>query len=332
MSGPSILYVDHRAPFWERMSRNYRYKHERLIEESRVTYADAASLGHQAADDDFDILLVGAFGFPLHPLYPAHGRIPDAAFGRARASCLLLEDMHDATFLAGRQALCQYINRHFDYLIAMYDCEELDGILQACPRLRNRFVLPHHVNTGIFRDYGLEKRWDVLFYGDDRAYRYPFRRRLRKLLETSTLNVEIVEHPGRQEYDPERCGESLARLINRSRIAIATPSTTDYLLAKYFEIAACRSVIAGEMASAGKAIWRDDYIHLDDGMTDAAILHCLEQALHDREALEGKAGRMYRRVHEGYSLERFAEKLMAILDDCAQDGLAARAMRTTGAQ
>ncbi len=333
MTEPSVLFVDHRAPFWERMSQNYRHRHERIAQAPGVDYIDAFSSGFELQKRQYDILLAGVFGFALHPLFPPHGRLPDLAFGRARQACLMLVDLHDTTFVGGWQAMCRYLNRHFDYLISSYDCEELATIRRGCPRLRRCYVLPHHIDTTIYRDYGLKKRWDILLYGHlEPRFRYPFRNRLFPLVQSSGLNVKFVEYPDKGRVDANRCGEALARLINQSRIAIATSAHCDYLLEKYFEISACRCVVAGNMASAGESIWQDDFVRLEPSMPDEEIVARLKAALADRERVQAMADCMYRRIHEGYSLDRFVEKLLGILGEIAQDRAASSAMRTTGRQ
>src|SRR5205807_9705725 len=68
----------------------------------------------------------------------------------------------------------------------------------------------------------------------------------------------------------------LARIINQSKISIATPPVGDYLVAKYFEISAAGSVVAGKMAAQGRPIWKDHYVQLEEDMSNVEILERLE--------------------------------------------------------
>jgi hypothetical protein len=309
-AGLSVLHVDNRAAFWNRMDRNYRHKYEAMCRHPAFTCLDVRD-GPQAYPRRFDVLIVGVFGCSLHPLFPA-ASTPPTALDRAIPRCLVVEDLHEGTYAGGLEGLCRHINNNYNYLISHYDCAALEQVRALCPHLKQVFILPHYIDTRIYRDYRLPKEWDVLLYGNvDRAW-YPFRKRLFDLIPGRIPSTKLIRHPSYVGFDPNRCGPALARLLNRSRLAVATPSSDDYLVSKYFEISGCHCVVAGQMATQGQAVWGDHYIRLAPSMSDDEIIDRLLQALADADGLAAMADAMYREVQGRFNLTRYTEDLLRI--------------------
>jgi hypothetical protein len=255
----------------------------------------------------------GEFWCPLGELH----RIPRRA--------LVIEDLRDASLYGGVAGTCECIDRNFHHLISTYDCDALRGMVGRCKALRGVSVLPHHVNTAVFADRGVERTTDVLLYGNvDRPY-YAFRRRLYDLIESRLPSVRRVEHPSYRQFDPARCGDGLARLLNGSRIAVAAATDDDYLVAKYFEISACGTVLAGPMPAQGRPIWGDDYVRLDEAMSDGEIVCRLRDALADLPAHQRAARRVCERVHRDWSVERYPERLLRIAERMCEEDAGATA-------
>jgi hypothetical protein len=202
------------------------------------------------------------------------------------------------------------------HLITCYDCPELRQIQSLRADLRT-YVLNLHVDTNVFKDYGLNKTHDIIIYGSSLKSAYPFRHRLAQLLLESgkfdVLRIELNEGL----YDPEKCGEGLARKINQSWLGLATVSAFDYLVGRYFEIPACRSVVLGDMNEQGRAIFGNHYVHVDETMSDAQILSVVERALGHRKWLQEQADCMYRVMHEQYTMVENERKLFQIARDIA---------------
>jgi hypothetical protein len=197
------------------------------------------------------------------------------------------------------------------HLITNYECPELEQIRVVRPALQT-YVIELHIDPAIFRDYGLPKVHDVIIYGSMLPSVYPFRHRVCRLLTESqwfnVLNVELKS----PFYDREICGEGLAQKINQSWLGLATPSNFDYLVGRYFEIPACRTVVLGNMTRQGRAIFRDNYIHIDDQMTDRQILSVVAGALADRRRLEEYADEMYGVMHSRFTLAENERKLYEV--------------------
>ena len=196
------------------------------------------------------------------------------------------------------------------HLIANYDCPELKQIQSLRPSLAT-YVLSLHFDPNIFKDYELQKSYDLIIYGTTLPKAYPFRHRVCHLIKNSSqFNVLQVEM--NQLWDPDNCGEGLSRKINQSRLGLATLSNFDYLVGKYFEIPASRTVVLGNINEQGRAIFGDYYIHIDDRMTDDQIINVIADALEDRDRLQEYADQMYRAMHTDYTLSAYERKLAGI--------------------
>jgi hypothetical protein len=310
-----VLFVDDRKRFFTRMDQNYRYKYERirkLLESNSCTTVDLGSIPSRLDPSLYGLLLVGVFAaFPLRT-DPPEWAVPPEWFHRVNRCCVMVEDLWPPR--PGRE-LAEFLGNKYQYLISTYDCDDLTQLHKRLPSVRKVYVIPHHIDTELYRDRGLPKIYDVLFYGNTNPERYPFRNRLRRLLAGSRLNVRIIEHPGAHVFDEERCSEGLARIINQSEISIATPSAGDYLVAKYFEISAAGSVVAGKMATQGRHIWKQNYVQLEEDMSDLEILGRLTAALKDKNSLQRKREFMGQVIRQEYSLDRYVERLTAVLKE-----------------
>lgn len=197
------------------------------------------------------------------------------------------------------------------HLITTCECPELTQIQSERPALKT-YVINLHFDPAIFRDYGLQKAYDVIVYGSLSRTVYPFRNRVSRLLiESGRFNVLRL---GRKSelYDPEVCGEGLARKINQSWLGLTDITTFDYLVNKYFEIPASRGVVLGNMNEQGRAIYGDKYIHIDEQMSDSEILNVVAEALSDRNRLQEYADQMYQVMHTGHTLAAHERKLFDV--------------------
>ncbi|MCA9748906.1 MAG: glycosyltransferase, partial [Romboutsia sp.] len=99
-----------------------------------------------------------------------------------------------------------------------------------------------------------------------------------------------------------------------SWLAIATPSEYDYLVAKYFEISACNTVVVGNMANSGRHIWNDNFIEINEKMSDIEIIETIKKALNDKKMIKDKAKIMYELIQTEYNMIKYAEKIKKILN------------------
>ena len=228
--------------------------------------------------------------------------------------------MHNYTF-GSFNNLISNIKKYYNNVISLYDNYELDKIKKLCGNSANFHILPHHIETDIFKDHKLEKIYDVTLYGECSRGAYPFRHRLYNLLKSHVNKLPIkinivpkIPWSGRCE---KYTGLGLAKILNQSYIVIATKSRYDYLLKKYFEISACKALLVGDMPESGKNIWNDNYININNKMSNKEILDILVNTvdrLHKNDdELNNKVNTMYDIIQKNYNLTQYYDKLYNII-------------------
>lgn len=118
--------------------------------------------------------------------------------------------------------------------------------------------LPLCVNTKIFRDYGLPRKFDVVSSGRCSEKVYPFRVVIRDTLSvTPGIGFSMPEHvtseliKGKPSSEVLRFG-NYARFLSQSKIFIFGSSIYNYALAKYTEGMACNTLVMASMPIDGK--------------------------------------------------------------------------------
>jgi len=104
--------------------------------------------------------------------------------------------------------------------------------------------LPYWIDTKVFRDYALPKKYIALQTGVVHPTVYPWRHKIMQALDGQPYFKRIQRPPddlGRKNYWP--VGKDYARVLNRSLISFACTSRFHYSLTKLFEIPAARSVL-----------------------------------------------------------------------------------------
>ena len=72
------------------------------------------------------------------------------------------------------------------------------------------------------------------------------------------------------------------------------------------------SVICGDMSEDGKEIWNDNYININNDMTDEEIEDIILESLKDKEKL-GNLGNKCLKLMEEFYLSKFTEKLYNLI-------------------
>ena len=241
---------------------------------------------------------------------------------------LVLQDSHNLDYDGGILNLIEYLNNHYFYgIITPYFFAE--GI-QLIKRYRFnlkyplihklKFIhLPHHIDERIFKNYHLDKKYDVFLFGNTSKNHYPFRNRLKLLLEEMNENKEIkLLHwkigVGKNyfKYNEKISNKNLSTAINQSQLTICTKLKHNFLVGKYFETSLSNSVICGDMTKDGKKIWKNNYIHIDDDMTNKEIKEIILDALKDKERL--KKIKMYNKEKmKEFYLSKFSNHLFNLI-------------------
>jgi len=121
---------------------------------------------------------------------------------------------------------------------------------QIYPEYKDRMTwLPHHVNTDIFKDYGLNKDVELLMMGSALGP-YPLRKKILNHYQGDSRFV-YHRHPGyrnigEQEEKKLFVGERYAREINRAKIFFTCGSILKIPVKKYFEVLACRTLLLAD--------------------------------------------------------------------------------------
>ena len=122
-----------------------------------------------------------------------------------------------------------------------------DKFLQWYPEFAENMIwIPHHVNTEIYKDYGLPKDIEMLMMGSTLEDFYPLRVSIAKRFADRPEFVHH-QHPGYRSVKVDEknvfVGESYAKELNRAKISLTCDSILHYPLMKYFEITACNSLL-----------------------------------------------------------------------------------------
>lgn len=191
-----------------------------------------------------------------------------------------------------------------------------DAFLRWFPEFENQMIwFPHHVPLHIFKDYQLPKTIDYLFIGACAPFVYPLRAKMIERLKNEKGFV-MYGHPGYKpiNYQSEQyvVGERYAQLINRSKMLFTCNSIYQYPVLKYFETAACNTLL---MANGSKELRDLGFI---DGKTFVEVneTNVLEKARYylnnetERLKIASNANQM---VRERHSTEKRANELIQFI-------------------
>lgn len=163
--------------------------------------------------------------------------------------------------------------------------------------MEKQYFFPHFIDNNVFKDYQLEKKYDILFFGNDWIKFYPLRNKLKKLLSKTKFNYYIVD------YSNPKIGEDLAKLINQSWITFCTKSINNLLFSKYIETGLCKSVICGDFPDLEDRIFGDNMIYIDNN-SDRQIINILEKYLSDKNNLIEMSNKVYDICLEKYTYQQ----------------------------
>ena len=223
---------------------------------------------------------------------------------------LIVEDMHATSLITN---LINY-NR-INYVFYHCDCSQLDRL-----KLLNRHIrfinYPHYIDTNIYKNYNEKKVYDIILYGCTNSSVYPFRNRLFNLIYSSKkFRVMYIPFPGYFVRNKNSIvhGTKLAKSINKSYIGIVTCSTQDYFLKKYLEVPSSYCMIAGNIPSRYRKIFKNNIIELTSNMSDAQILNTLSDVLRDKKKLLNSIDHLHNLIIDNFSYENGNESFNKII-------------------
>jgi hypothetical protein len=313
-----VLIIAHVDRLAARLDRSQYFRYAALARHPGVILFGPGVCGYRSgmsARDAADVVCGGEWpDLILHGVDFKESGIP-LVTGLTDVPCLTAIELQDSWTIPDSQAA--FINRQRFDLGLILVRHHTPYYQERCPGTQFLWT-PHAINTSLFHDHGLEKQYDVLLYGNLTGHTYPFRTRLADLLSRSNLHVRILAHPG---YYPQQrleavelvTGAELSRVINQSRIAISTSSIYRCLMMKYFEIAASRCLIAGDMPEEGREIFGDDFLELSPEQSDGEIIDSLRHALADSAWRQARTDAAHRRILTEHSTAAFAVRLLSQL-------------------
>ena len=188
-----------------------------------------------------------------------------------------------------------------DYIIFRYDTYLTKNIFNKS----RQFILNHFVDSQVFYDRKLEKKYDLLFYGNNLSVSYPFRNRLLKIFRENKrkFNIKLIEF-SRRKRDMKTLvhGNELAKLINQSWITISTKSVSNFLLQRYYEVGLSKSVICGDFPDLETDIEiKNNMILIDNSMSDDKILDIIQNNLKDKKNLKDLSEKTHNHFVNNYT-------------------------------
>ena len=178
--------------------------------------------------------------------------------------------------------------------------------------------IPHSANENIYKDYGLEKKYDILFTGATGDLHYPFRTRLKKLANNNLskiFNCKILNHPGNNLNRPKGLiGEDYAKIINSSKITLTCSSAYKYRLGKYVEIPMCASILAGDIPNEDKDGFSSFMLNLSENDSDDVIISKITNCLSNNE-LQREMVSSGLRWSEDYTQGKYADRFIKVVDE-----------------
>lgn len=225
----------------------------------------------------------------LYPDEQAADAVKDKVLRFNGTRVLHIHDIHDYTFTKGYYSLYDYVVSHSIDLVMFNYCgnKEFDVIAADLKRVNVPVVtIPNLPDGDVFYDRKLDKKYDIMIYGDTSSV-YPLRKRLLDVIKRNNgrWKTLILE-------DRSISGNELAALINQSRLCVATHSFFEYLVNKYFEIGLSHAVVVGNVPKQGLSLFKDDYVRVDYTMSIGEIEDTITAALANEFRLQQQADAM----------------------------------------
>ena len=252
---------------------------------------------------------------------------------------LLAHDIHDYSFDFDNNCQPKYVGKplkpiysltsekmqflsflqlyNFEYIIGICDCPEFDLMVKYYSgQIKRFYLMTHHIPESIFKYTKCDRKYDILIYGWANEIVYPFRSRLRKLLEQSEFNVKMIERTTDITKMPVE--HELASLINQSWLVVTCVSNFSYLVRKYFEIASCGAIPCGTINNQGRTIFGNNVIEITEQMSDYEIIRIITYYLNNK-CLLMKMSDEIKTLSVQYNYNSFMRNLLEIKDNILFD-------------
>ena len=203
-----------------------------------------------------------------------------------------------------------------------------------------------YFDNKIYKDYKLEKKYDILIYGarefyykithnklkiienykkeykeqyqkecPDKIDFYELRTKLEKILMKykHKYNIRILTN-GNNMKPYTITGIELSKIINQSYLTVCCSSVCDFLFYKHLEIPASNSVILGDYPSDYEEIFKNNIVKIDKYMGEDEIINIIDDALSDKKGLLEKSQRLHDIIHKEHCLEKSIDDFKSIIN------------------
>jgi hypothetical protein len=185
------------------------------------------------------------------------------------------------------------------------------------------FNIPHSAEKTIFKDYGEEKKYDLMIGGaigvrSSLGQHYPLRDRLVGIVSSMSKDYRchIHKHPGYLHSDAytNKYLIDFAKEINAAKICVTCSGKPKSRFGKYIEIPMSATAIAADIPDEHPDEFRKFVIELDMKMTDEEIANRLAYYVDNNEARQNliEEGLKYA---SNYTQEKYAERFLKIMED-----------------
>lgn len=314
-----VLFIENEIMNDNKMSTCYNIKCQKI--KNLYKFYNIGS-GEIINYDDYDVALFGCRSIYIYKVYKGTIKIRlkenfEKIVDNIKEKYFIIQDMHQKTY-GSIEKLCEILNKNkFNIIFTFYNNTEAKIIRKLTPNCKYHH-LHHHIDTNIFKIHNekdIDKDIDILLFGSIHPKHYPFRKRLFDLIlnnKDKFSKIYFIEYDS-SVFNPEHCEVGLSKLLNNSKICIATKSRYDYLVGKYFEISASGCLIAGDIPTDGKEILDNNILELTNSMSDDEIINKLTNCINNYEMYKDKINKLKNIVDTYYNLDKYIEKIINII-------------------
>lgn len=254
----------------------------------------------------------------------------------------------DSYYIHRNMIPCECVQKTHGIILWYKNNKAFQSLQRTFPEKQILNFSSRFVNTDVFYDRNLPKKYDILLYGsrhyeytykkeknnqaiqdyiqkyesfysceindEDGIEFYPLRRRMMMFLENykDKYNIKIIPEAC---YDSSVANEDLSELINQSHMTIACSSIADVLLHKYLEISASGSIILGNIPSDYRDLFENRVVEIDEFMEDEEIIFKIDYALANKHLLSRMSSNLKTEIFKNHGLSSAVDNFSSLAKD-----------------
>lgn len=307
---PKVIIISPKSAYVNRMDLNHRDLMYIISTDSRFTIIEESEIENYDFSK-YDIL------------------INDTWPNIKRKKMNMLNNIHSKKIIIGKffQDYYQIQNKNdkvtsdeYDFIIFRYKTPITMGTDFFHLKDSYKYYLQHHFDTTIYKNYGLEKKYDIIIYGCMYEPLYPFRVRLKNLLlkNQEKYRIKYIKHPDYEIKNSREIirRESLSCLINESWMSLSVPmnheKNQDDFLQKFGETSLSYSLVLGYIPEEAKDYYSENYCRVTPDMSDSEIISTIDLELSNKEKMKEKIEIVYQNFINNLDFKKYPNKLYDI--------------------